>query len=143
MIASAAVGSRSAHREVDRVREESRAAAQLKTAGKQHDQLRQRLDTALAQLSTAQQVAAAESARASTLAQQLTPSGTYSARQCQVSQAGETPATTGSFEFVTGTLFTVRWRACGQRSAAGGPTTRLASPPRLGLLVVCRVSFYQ
>ncbi|WP_440466134.1 plasmid replication region [Pseudomonas sp. YH-1] len=63
-----------AHREVDRAREESRGlAAQLKAVGKQHDQLRQRLDTALAQLSAAQQLAAAESARASTLAQQLTP----------------------------------------------------------------------
>ncbi|HBO1472462.1 TPA: DNA-binding protein [Pseudomonas aeruginosa] len=63
-----------AHREVDRAREESRAAAaQLKTAGKQQEQLRQRLDTALAQLSEAQQLAAAESARALTLAQQLSP----------------------------------------------------------------------
>ncbi|MFZ6049805.1 DNA-binding protein [Pseudomonas sp. CR3202] len=61
-----------AHREVDRAREESRAAAtQLKTVGKQQEQLRQRLDIALAQLSEAQQVAAAESARAMTLEQQL------------------------------------------------------------------------
>ncbi|MCY1304583.1 hypothetical protein D9M70_543420 [compost metagenome] len=61
-----------AHREVDRAREESRAAAALlKIAGKQQEQLRQRLDTALAQLSEAQQVAAAESARAMTLTQQL------------------------------------------------------------------------
>lgn len=63
-----------AHREVDRAREEGRAtAAQLKALTKQHDQLRQRLDTALTQLSEAQQVAAAESARAMTLIQQLTP----------------------------------------------------------------------
>ena len=61
-----------AHREVDRAREESRAAtAQLKAVSKQHDQLRQRLDTALEQLSEAQKVAAAEAARAATLAQQL------------------------------------------------------------------------
>ncbi|MDT4859557.1 hypothetical protein FQZ97_940740 [compost metagenome] len=61
-----------AHREVDRAREESRAVAtQLKAVSKQHNQLRQRLDTALAQLSEAQQFAAAESARATTLAQQL------------------------------------------------------------------------
>ncbi|MRK21954.1 DNA-binding protein [Pseudomonas sp. JG-B] len=61
-----------AHREVDRAREESRAVAtQLKMAGKQQEQLRQRLDAALAQLSEAQQVAAAESARAMTLEQQL------------------------------------------------------------------------
>lgn len=61
-----------AHREVDRAREEARAAAvQLKSAGKQQEQLRQRLDDALKQLSQAQQLAAAESARATTLAQQL------------------------------------------------------------------------
>lgn len=61
-----------AHREVDRAREESRRmAAQLKAVGRQHDQLRQRLDTALAQLSEAQQLAAAEKARANTLEQQL------------------------------------------------------------------------
>ncbi|SDG35543.1 replication region DNA-binding N-term [Pseudomonas benzenivorans] len=61
-----------AHREVDRAREESRAtAAQLKTLTKQHDQLRQRLDTVLPQLSEAQQIAAAEQARANTLEQQL------------------------------------------------------------------------
>ncbi len=61
-----------AHREVDRAREESRvAAAQLKALTKQHDQLRQRLDIALSQLSEAQQVAAAEHARANTLEQQL------------------------------------------------------------------------
>ncbi len=61
-----------AHREVDRAREESRvAAAQLKALTKQHDQLRQRLDIALSQLSEAQQVAAAEQARANTLEQQL------------------------------------------------------------------------
>ncbi|HGM4223244.1 TPA: DNA-binding protein [Pseudomonas aeruginosa] len=61
-----------AHREVDRAREESRAVtAQLKAAGKQQEQLRQRLDTALAQLSEAQQLAAAEKARANTLEQQL------------------------------------------------------------------------
>ena len=61
-----------AHREVDRAREESRvAAAQLKTLTKQHDQLRQRLDIVLSQLSEAQQVAAAEQARANTLEQQL------------------------------------------------------------------------
>lgn len=64
-----------AHREVDHVRQESRAtAAQLKAVGKQHDQLRQRLDTALTQLSVAQQLAAAEKARASTLEQQLAQS---------------------------------------------------------------------
>lgn len=45
--------------------------AQLKAAGKQQEQLRQRLDTALAQLSEAQQLAAAEKARANTLEQQL------------------------------------------------------------------------
>ncbi len=61
-----------AHREVDRAREESRvAAAQLKTITRQHGQLRQRLDTVLSQLLEAQQVAAAEKARASTLEQQL------------------------------------------------------------------------
>jgi chromosome segregation ATPase len=61
-----------AHREVDRAREESRvAAAQLKALTKQHDQLRQRLDIVLSQLSEAQQVAAAEQARANTLEQQL------------------------------------------------------------------------
>ncbi|MDH1105153.1 DNA-binding protein [Pseudomonas otitidis] len=61
-----------AHREIDRAREESRVtAAQLKTVTRQHDQLRQRLDTALSQLLEAQQVAAAEKARASTLEQQL------------------------------------------------------------------------
>ncbi|WP_374437978.1 DNA-binding protein [Pseudomonas panipatensis] len=61
-----------AHREIDRAREESRATTlQLKAAGKQHEQLRQRLDTALAQLSEAQQLAAAEAARAATLAEQL------------------------------------------------------------------------
>lgn len=61
-----------AHREVDRAREESRAAAaQLKTAGKQQELLRQRLDAAQTQLGEAQQLAAAESARAMTLAQQL------------------------------------------------------------------------
>ncbi|HFF2105186.1 DNA-binding protein [Pseudomonas aeruginosa] len=61
-----------AHREVDRAREESRAlAAQLKSAGKQQEQLRQRLDNVLEQLSQAQQLAAAEAARAMTLAQQL------------------------------------------------------------------------
>lgn len=61
-----------AHREVDRAREESRAAtAQLKAVSKQHDQLRQRLDSTLEQLSQAQQLAAAESACAATLAQQL------------------------------------------------------------------------
>ncbi|MFV3332754.1 DNA-binding protein [Pseudomonas sp. NY15437] len=67
-----------AHREVDHAREESKAtAAQLKAAGKQLEQLRQRLDTALAQLSEAQQVAAAESAKAAVLAQQLaTPART-------------------------------------------------------------------
>lgn len=67
-----------AHREVDHAREESKATAtQLKAAGKQLEQLRQRLDTALAQLSEAQQVAAAESAKAAVLAQQLaTPART-------------------------------------------------------------------
>ncbi|HEJ3346685.1 DNA-binding protein [Pseudomonas aeruginosa] len=61
-----------AHREVDRVREESRAVtAQLRSTDKQQEQLRQRLDNALEQLSQARQVAAAESARAETLAQQL------------------------------------------------------------------------
>ncbi|ARN41217.1 TPA: DNA-binding protein [Pseudomonas aeruginosa] len=61
-----------AHREVDRAREESRAlVAQLKSAGKQQEQLRQRLDNVLEQLSQAQQLAAAEAARAMTLAQQL------------------------------------------------------------------------
>lgn len=61
-----------AHREVDRAREESRAvAAQLKAVSKQHDQLRQRLDTTLTQLSEAQQIAAAEKARGSILEQQL------------------------------------------------------------------------
>lgn len=61
-----------AHREVDRAREESRlAAAQLKALTKQHDQLHQRLDIVLSQLSEAQQVAAAEQARANTLEQQL------------------------------------------------------------------------
>lgn len=61
-----------AHREVDRAREESRAVtAQLKTVGKQQEQLRQRLDRTLLQLSEAQQVAAAEAARAAILAQQL------------------------------------------------------------------------
>lgn len=61
-----------AHREVDRALEESRAlAAQLKSAGKQQEQLRQRLDNVLEQLSQAQQLAAAEAARATTLAQQL------------------------------------------------------------------------
>lgn len=61
-----------AHREVDRAREESRVtAAQLKTVTRQHGQLRQRLDTVLSQLLEAQQVAAAEKARASTLEQQL------------------------------------------------------------------------
>lgn len=60
------------HREVDRAREESRAVnAQLKTASKQQEQLRQRLDRTLAQLGEAQQLAAAEAARAVTLAQQL------------------------------------------------------------------------
>lgn len=61
-----------AHREVDRAREESRAlAVQLKSAGKQQEQLRQRLDNVLEQLSKAQQLAAAEAVRAMTLAQQL------------------------------------------------------------------------
>ncbi|EPX9618194.1 DNA-binding protein [Pseudomonas aeruginosa] len=61
-----------AHHEVDRAREESRAlAAQLKSTGKQQEQLRQRLDNVLEQLSQAQQLAAAEAARAMTLAQQL------------------------------------------------------------------------
>lgn len=61
-----------AHHEVDRAREESRGAAlQLKALVKQHDVLRQRFDTALMQLSEAQQIAAAEKARASTLEQQL------------------------------------------------------------------------
>ncbi|RPM29676.1 DNA-binding protein [Pseudomonas aeruginosa] len=61
-----------AHREVDRAREESRATAvQLKSAGKQQEQLRQQLDNVLLQLSKAQQLAAAESARAATLEQQL------------------------------------------------------------------------
>lgn len=61
-----------AHHEVDHAREESRVvAAQLKTMSKQHEQLRQRLDMALAQLGEAQQVAAAEKARAITLEQQL------------------------------------------------------------------------
>lgn len=61
-----------AHREVDRAREESRVVAvQLKALSKQHDQLRKRLDDALAQLSEAQQNAAAEKARANTLAQEL------------------------------------------------------------------------
>lgn len=61
-----------AHREVDRAREEARVtAAQLRSAGKQQEQLRQRLDDVLEQLSQAQQLAAAESARATTLAQQL------------------------------------------------------------------------
>lgn len=61
-----------AHREVDRAREESRAVnAQLKTASKQQEQLRQRLDRTLVQLSEVQQLASAEAARAVTLAQQL------------------------------------------------------------------------
>jgi septal ring factor EnvC (AmiA/AmiB activator) len=46
-------------------------AVQLKALSKQHDQLRKRLDDALAQLSEAQQNAAAEKARANTLAQEL------------------------------------------------------------------------
>ncbi|MNF90211.1 hypothetical protein D3C84_727680 [compost metagenome] len=61
-----------AHREVDRAREEDRVvAAQLKALTRQHNQLRQRLDTLLSQLSEAQQIAAAEKARANTLEQQL------------------------------------------------------------------------
>lgn len=61
-----------AHREVDRAREENKAtAARLKAADKRQEQLRQRLDTALVQLSEAQQLAAVEAARAATLAQQL------------------------------------------------------------------------
>lgn len=61
-----------AHREVDRAREESRAVTtQLKALSKQQDQLRKRLDGTLAQLSEAQQSAAAEKARANTLAQEL------------------------------------------------------------------------
>lgn len=43
----------------------------MKAAGKHQEQLRQRLDTALAKLSEAQQLAAAEAARAATLAQHL------------------------------------------------------------------------
>ncbi|HFS8929361.1 TPA: hypothetical protein ACH1VU_006648 [Pseudomonas aeruginosa] len=75
-----------AHREVDRAREESRGlAAQLKAVGRQHDQLRQRLDTALAQLSAAQQLAAAEKARANTLEQQF-------AQPLRAKRARATPA---------------------------------------------------
>ncbi|WP_177412170.1 hypothetical protein [Pseudomonas cavernae] len=75
-----------AHREVDQAREESRAAAaQLKAVTKQQDQLRQRLDTALTQLSAAQQVAAAEKARASILEQQL-------AQPVRTKRARATPA---------------------------------------------------
>ncbi|HBN9703327.1 TPA: DNA-binding protein [Pseudomonas aeruginosa] len=60
------------HQEVDRAREEGKAiAVQLKATHKQSEQLRQRLDRALEQLSQAQQVAAAETARAATLTQQL------------------------------------------------------------------------
>ncbi|HCF9805904.1 DNA-binding protein [Pseudomonas aeruginosa] len=60
------------HQEVDRAREEGKAiAVQLKATHTQSEQLRQRLDRALEQLSQAQQVAAAETARAATLTQQL------------------------------------------------------------------------
>ncbi|MCY1551152.1 hypothetical protein D9M68_874630 [compost metagenome] len=84
-----------AHREVDRAREESRAAAALlKIAGKQQEQLRQRLDTALAQLSEAQQVAAAEKARASTLEQIAQPARTKRARATPVKRPRK-PAVSG------------------------------------------------
>ncbi|MCE4072370.1 MULTISPECIES: DNA-binding protein [Pseudomonas] len=69
------------HQEVDRAREEGKVTTvQLKAANKQLEQLRQRLDRALEQLSQAQQVAAAESARAATLAQQLKPARAKRAR---------------------------------------------------------------
>lgn len=84
-----------AHREVDRAREENRAAAaQMKAAGKQHDQLRQRLDTALAQLSAAQQLAAAEKARASTLEQLAQPARAKRARATPVKRQRK-PAASG------------------------------------------------
>ncbi|KJJ94637.1 plasmid replication region [Pseudomonas sp. 21] len=72
------------HQEVDRAREEGKVTTvQLKAANKQLEQLRQRLDRALEQLRQAQQVAAVESARAATLAQQLKPARTKRARTSQ------------------------------------------------------------
>lgn len=61
-----------AHREVDRAREESKAmAVQLKDAGRQVEQSVRRLESLQTPLSQAQQLAAAQLARAETLEQQL------------------------------------------------------------------------
>ncbi len=83
------------HQEVDRAREESKAiAVQLKDTHKRSEQLRQRLDRTLEQLSQAQQVAAAESARATTLAQQLKPARAKRAR----TSARKRPQVDAAFE---------------------------------------------
>lgn len=61
-----------AHREVDLAREEEKAAiSQLKAAGRKHDDLQRKLESAQSELSQAQQRAAAQLARAETLEQQL------------------------------------------------------------------------
>ncbi|WP_426780432.1 DNA-binding protein [Pseudomonas aeruginosa] len=61
-----------AYREIDRAREESKSrAVQLKAASRQLDDLQRRLEALHSGLSEAQQQAAAQQARADTLAQQL------------------------------------------------------------------------
>lgn len=61
-----------AYREIDRAREESKSrAVQLKTASRQLDDLQRRFEVVHSGLSEAQQQAAAQQARADTLAQQL------------------------------------------------------------------------
>lgn len=61
-----------AHREVDRAREEGKAAvSQSKVASRRCDDLRRRLESAQSELSRAEQRAAAQLARAETLEQQL------------------------------------------------------------------------
>jgi len=61
-----------AHREIDRAREEGKAAVmQLKAASRKNDELQQKLESAQSELSQVQQRAAAQLARAETLEQQL------------------------------------------------------------------------
>ncbi|MBD0704377.1 DNA-binding protein [Pseudomonas sp. PSB1] len=75
-----------AHREIDRAREEGKAsAAKVKELGRHVEQLQRRLEATQAELSQAQQLAAAQQARGDTLEQQLLRPRRPTAKKASVS----------------------------------------------------------
>jgi DNA repair exonuclease SbcCD ATPase subunit len=82
-----------AHREVDRAREESKSrTAQLKEAGRLQTELQRRLEAMQTELSSAQQQAAAQQARADTLAQQLSQRPTKATPKSKVRKRSTAPS---------------------------------------------------